>query len=49
MKCMVCGQPTVFTYRIQNVEAAFCPYHLPREQPRANAQKIIVTISLSVF
>ena len=36
MKCMVCELPTVFTYKISGIEAAFCPGHLPKQTPRIN-------------
>jgi len=32
MKCMVCERPTIFTYKICGVEAAFCPKHLPKSR-----------------
>jgi hypothetical protein len=31
MKCIVCEAPTLFKYRIEDVEAAFCPQHLPKQ------------------
>lgn len=39
MQCMVCNDRTIFTYRIRDVEAAFCPRHIP------NARLVIAVIA----
>jgi hypothetical protein len=47
MKCMVCGATTLFKYRKQDIEAAFCPFHIPKEESeieRPKTVKLVITI-----
>lgn len=33
MRCIVCEKPTIISYRLQDIEAAFCCEHLPKDRP----------------
>jgi hypothetical protein len=33
-KCIVCEKSSIFAYRIKDVEATFCPDHIPKRQKR---------------
>ncbi|MCX6815427.1 MAG: hypothetical protein NT120_01065 [Candidatus Aenigmarchaeota archaeon] len=46
MKCMVCELPTMFTYKIKGMEAAFCPFHLPEENVARKPLLIRIMINL---
>jgi hypothetical protein len=39
MNCMVCGMPTYITVKRRDIEAAFCPAHVPKS-------KILISISV---
>ena len=34
MNCIACGKPTIIAYRISDIEAAFCPEHVPRREKK---------------
>jgi hypothetical protein len=40
MKCMACGMPTLFTMKRKEIEAAFCPMHMPN-------QRLVIEIIIS--
>lgn len=31
---MVCEKPTIMTFELGGIEAAFCPLHMPKEMPK---------------
>ena len=48
MKCAACGMPTIMTYRLNGVEAAFCPRHMP-VQKETRRIKIVVSMATNYF